>query len=286
MNKKSFNYRCKLLLCFLVVIVLFTKCKKGTNTTYYENGNIKSEIEIVDGVADGVAKEYYESGKLMSITTFSAGLRDGDKIFYYENGNIKYELKYKEGKEDGRYKKYFENSKIESDASFKEGKQNGKTFQYYASGQIQAELNYINGARNGELLFYFPNGKLSMRALAENDDIIYYEEFSENGRIENKYRKIVIKQEVGVLKAGERYRADVYLLGPFRNNEVIKKVIGILAGKGSDNKNINLKFENGKVSYESLALPAGNYHFNINFAEEDSFGFYTYHADTVITIEN
>jgi antitoxin component YwqK of YwqJK toxin-antitoxin module len=65
----------------------------GVRKEYFGNGNIKVEEFYKEGVHNGQRKEYYESGKKLSITTYesSGEYEGGEKLYedFYENGNPK-----------------------------------------------------------------------------------------------------------------------------------------------------------------------------------------------------
>ena len=51
-----------------------------------------------NGVLNGTAKSFYESGKIMSIGHFKDGESDGEFIEYAEEGKIIEKVSYKNGK--------------------------------------------------------------------------------------------------------------------------------------------------------------------------------------------
>ena len=57
-------------------------------------------MTVKNGCLDGIAKEYYESGKLKMEGSYKDCGRDGVMKLYYESGNVKNELT---ASEDGQY---------------------------------------------------------------------------------------------------------------------------------------------------------------------------------------
>jgi hypothetical protein len=61
----------------------------GDCVTCYRNGQLKSQISIVNGKQDSVGKEYYESGCLQSEMFYVGGKLDGQVTFYFDSTNNK-----------------------------------------------------------------------------------------------------------------------------------------------------------------------------------------------------
>ena len=61
---------------------------KVAEKEYHENGLLKMEGPIVDGVRNGEWVSYFPDGKVQSTGTYKDGLRVGKAKVYYENGNL------------------------------------------------------------------------------------------------------------------------------------------------------------------------------------------------------
>ncbi|HTN46704.1 MAG TPA: hypothetical protein VL098_10195 [Flavipsychrobacter sp.] len=101
----------------------------GKYQSYYSNGALEKEIEILDGKLNGEYKEYYDNGNTKVYGTFRKGERDGVYTTYYENGERESELKYKLGKADGERISYNERGQAIQKTSFKNGKHDGMDIQ-------------------------------------------------------------------------------------------------------------------------------------------------------------
>ena len=73
------------------------KNEKGKVKKYYDNGNLKMEIEYFDKDRNGKGKEYYENGKLKYEGEYKNESRNGKGKEYDENGNLQYEGEYSNG---------------------------------------------------------------------------------------------------------------------------------------------------------------------------------------------
>ncbi|PIY04976.1 MAG: hypothetical protein COZ21_05095, partial [Bacteroidetes bacterium CG_4_10_14_3_um_filter_31_20] len=75
-------------------------------TLYYNDKQIMSEGNVIDGKPHGIWKNYYLSGNLQSIIKYEEGFVSGHCIFYYDNPdqNIKAEMNFVEDIMEGDYK--------------------------------------------------------------------------------------------------------------------------------------------------------------------------------------
>jgi antitoxin component YwqK of YwqJK toxin-antitoxin module len=65
--------------------------KNGTETVYFNNGNIECISEYKNGLLDGSTKIYYETGELQEESIFEYGICVSHKL-YSINGSIKEEF--------------------------------------------------------------------------------------------------------------------------------------------------------------------------------------------------
>ncbi len=69
-----------------------------TQKLYYENGNLKSVCNFVDGKENGAYKDYFEDGTPSTECNYVNGKISGICNLYWENGGIAYIDKYQNGK--------------------------------------------------------------------------------------------------------------------------------------------------------------------------------------------
>jgi hypothetical protein len=156
--------RSKLLMMknFLVALVIIELCfsctsRKDVVLTYYNNGKIKSETEMLCGKVHGLRTEYFESG------------------------NLKSQGEWKDGKQDGVTKHYYEDGRLESIAFWLEGNQNGESLIYYKNGTLMFSANYVNGCIVGTSKVYFESGDIKERKIYnEAGQIIYISTYHQN----------------------------------------------------------------------------------------------------------
>ena len=110
-------------------------------------------------------REYYESGKILSIINYTDGVREGSCKYFYNYGAwaIMSESDYKNGKLIGAFKSYYKNSQLEKEGQYQYTKSDIYSRQvetwkyYYDHGQLQRESIITDGVE--ELKFYNKDGK-------------------------------------------------------------------------------------------------------------------------------
>ena len=157
----------------------------GDCVTCYRNGQLKSQISIVNGKQDSVGKEYYESGCLQSEMFYLAGKLDGQVTFYFDSTNNKAQLEffksgirngikitfennssndtisyinYKNNLLDGVKKEFYPNNKPRRIAEYSIGLQNGSQKTYSNSGKLELDISFKNGKKHGAWHYYFDSG--------------------------------------------------------------------------------------------------------------------------------
>jgi len=110
-------------------------------------------------------REYYASGKLLSIINYTDGVREGSCKYFYNYGAwaILSESNYKNGKLIGAFKSYYKNSQLEKEGQYQYtesdiySRQVGAWKYYYDNGQLQSESTITDGV--GKMKYYDKNGK-------------------------------------------------------------------------------------------------------------------------------
>jgi len=130
-------------------------------TLYYNDKQIMSEGNVIDGKPHGIWKNYYLSGNLQSIIKYEEGFVSGHCIFYYDNPdqNIKAEMNFVEDIMEGDYKEFYENGKPKALIIVKNYLPNGYAEFYYDSGTIKVNGQYYNGLKDGKWKFFSETGQ-------------------------------------------------------------------------------------------------------------------------------
>lgn len=133
---------------------------------YYENGNISSEGNIIDGKPDGYWKSYYPSGILKSEGNRKNHLLDSTWVFYSEYQDTMEKINYVMSKRNGysftynsdRNDKPENIGKIIAKELYVNDKKEGNSFYYYNNGNIKKIASFRNNILNGKLYEYDKNG--------------------------------------------------------------------------------------------------------------------------------
>jgi|GEM_PF-2055637 len=112
-----------------------TKERNGLVQTKDRFGNIKTEINYVDGIKQGESRIYHKNGKVMLKMNYVDGKREGTSEKYYEVGSL-YALT------------PYENDQL-----------NGIRKTYYRNGQLKAEIPYAHNLPGLGLKTYFIDGQ-------------------------------------------------------------------------------------------------------------------------------
>lgn len=97
------------------------ECCDGQIISYYENGQIKDESTILNGVRTGKYIYRYENGQAKKEEYFSEGLKEGKFFEWYKDGTIWVEGFFKADKQDSVWSWYDTTGIVESIQLFKEG---------------------------------------------------------------------------------------------------------------------------------------------------------------------
>jgi antitoxin component YwqK of YwqJK toxin-antitoxin module len=131
---------------------------------YFENGDLKFEIEYING-EENILNVYDDVEHRLIV---SNGF--GKWINLYDNKNIEYEVNVSGGKRIGTSFSYYENGNVDTKYNYVDGKRNGELIRYHDNGNIKVKTNYVNDELNGE---YFTYHKESGNILSKSIDLIY-----------------------------------------------------------------------------------------------------------------
>jgi antitoxin component YwqK of YwqJK toxin-antitoxin module len=183
----------------------------GKCVTCYRNGQLKSQISIVNGKQDSIGLEYYESGCLQSKMFYVVGKLDGEITFYFDSTNnkaqseffktgIRYGKKitfynnpsndtilfesFKNNLLDGPKKEFYPNNKIHRITEYSAGLQNGSQKTYGNTGKLELDISFKNGKKHGAWHYYFDSGlEAKIENWSEGEKNGEFKELDEKGLI-------------------------------------------------------------------------------------------------------
>jgi antitoxin component YwqK of YwqJK toxin-antitoxin module len=115
----------------------------GKYTSHFENGKTKIEMNLIDGLKDGVVKVYFEDGELNEIRSYKRNVMNGDWFTYNENKIKVAEAHYLNGKKDGKWFIWDENGKLIYELEYTMGEKTGIWKNYDKTGKLLSERSYL-----------------------------------------------------------------------------------------------------------------------------------------------
>ena len=150
---------------FLFIILIFTtlsSCSdskdKNVVRTYWENGNLKSELRYKDDKLNGECFWYYYNGKPEMKTTYLMDELNGETVRWYENGNIQSRYYVVNDQYEGVFESYNVYGALVKREHYKKGVLHGSLTQWYDSGKVFLEGGYNEGMFHGKWMMYYEDG--------------------------------------------------------------------------------------------------------------------------------
>ena len=97
----------------------------GRAEWFYDNGQLKTYINFVDGKRNGLNEDFYEDGKLAERSSYIDGKRNGLHEEYYQNGRLMERRHYVYGKGNGLWERFSEEGTMVSSKYYKNGSETG-----------------------------------------------------------------------------------------------------------------------------------------------------------------
>lgn len=188
----------KIISILLISIILFSCSNENKRYHIDETTSpndtltyLKSDMSLLNGIVFG---EFGEFGKYVD------GIKDGIHKEWYESGQILLEETYKLGDKNfnGFYRKYwFENGQLMGQGSY-----TGEYIEYYDNGKIAKKGNLINGKLVGiHKTYYGSNGKLMIETDKKNNIM----------KMWDKKGNLIYEGEYDSVKSGSFYFDNYYV---------------------------------------------------------------------------
>lgn len=194
----------------------------GKFNYYYENGNLKSISNFMNGTVKVHTTLFHENGKKSSEGIFRDQLKDSIWHYYSDLGiKIKTES-YQKGVKDGIWRTYSTKTGVLlEEISYRHDKLEGNYKLFYVNGDIQTVIHYVKGVRNGITESYYADSILYMKGIYQNNFRVGTWSFYDvNGiiRKEIDYERSIPKQIQLVLYQGSSpQRINQELIAYFQN---------------------------------------------------------------------
>ncbi len=150
-------------------------------TCYHPNGQIKQYLEVVNGRAFGVFREWYsdgimkveacvvggdadittasektwlfdgcnqawdEQGRLSAAILYEKGVLQGESLYYHTNGNVWKKVPFEKNEVNGTYEVFLEDGRLLLSSEYKNGQRHGCTTRYWGDGSISSDETFCDG---------------------------------------------------------------------------------------------------------------------------------------------
>ena len=140
----------------------------GKKTDYYYGDVVKAEYTLSNGKINGQLKVYHYNSKLKKIGNYLNGVENGLFKEYDEYGNLEAEYSMSNGELNGVFKTYYSNGKLKISGNYLKGQKHGNFIEYDEYGAKEAEYVMVNGMKNGVLKIY-KDGKIDVSTTYKDD---------------------------------------------------------------------------------------------------------------------
>jgi len=172
--------------------------KQGLTYYYYPNKQLWKKINFIDGLEEGIGKEYSQSdGRVIKLTYYKkgfitdiehvnkidkAGMKQGKWIYFYEDvGTVSKEGEYKNDLKHGYFKEYSKDGNLLTTSKYIDGilqedvaelaKLDIKT-EYYPNGKKKIVASYKDNVPEGVRREYSPEGVIVAGYVFSNGDVV------------------------------------------------------------------------------------------------------------------
>jgi antitoxin component YwqK of YwqJK toxin-antitoxin module len=129
------------------------KNKLVKETTWYANGNLKSEYNFTDSLLNGPFKTYTETGNPLNEGAYFNGMENGLFKYYDTNGLLTIEGYLKNGKKEGIWTTWYDDVQKKEEIHYKEDVLNGTWTHWFIDGNLMREETYDNGKKVKEQVY-------------------------------------------------------------------------------------------------------------------------------------
>ena len=183
--------------------------KQGPTLVLYPNGSIKFKTPFINGLEEGIAREYNLDGDIIQLITYKKGyVLERERINRYDADSLPH----------GKWKWFYEEEELlRLEGTFRHGLKNGYFKEYDREGNLLTATKYVDGEKQEmaeELMKldvrtdYYPNGVVKVVGTYNKDGIPegVRREYNDEGKVEKAFifRKGIIVGEGVFTDAGEK----------------------------------------------------------------------------------
>lgn len=145
----------------------------GTCTSYFEEGMLKEQFEVIDGKIEEILYVYHPNGVTSKVIEYDQGQLTGNRHEYYPNKKPKLKVKYDEDIEVKTILFYHENGKPSRLEQINlKGERQGDYKEWHANGQLKKRGFFLNNkTKDGEWITFHDNGIQQLEAEYTNGQL-------------------------------------------------------------------------------------------------------------------
>jgi uncharacterized protein len=174
----------RILVLLILPFIVLISCKKPYKE-YYDNGNVKYEVDLKNGAPDGKAVKYYKDGTLMQESYWQNGVKEGTSSMYYANGKLRVKVDFKNGNETGIKEEYDSLGNLFKWYVVKNAIADGPHKVFNTEGRIILEGDFLNGVQDGLWKKYYDHGQLFGKYFIDKGRVMYLKEYDKSGKFVN-----------------------------------------------------------------------------------------------------
>ncbi len=203
--------------------------KQDHSYVLYSDGNVKMKIPFINGLEEGIAREYDSEGTIIQLITYKKGyvvererinrydldsLANGRWKWFYDEETLWQEGTFKHGLKDGYFKEYDREGNLLSATKYVDGEKIEKAEElvkleirtdYYPDGSVKVVGTYKDGIPEGVRREYDEEGNIKKSYIFRNGKIVGEGIFTDGGMREGNWKEYYPD---GTLKALGSYHND------------------------------------------------------------------------------
>lgn len=209
---------------FVSLLLIFSSCSRNdkqsehpaldTAKGFYEDGSLKFEMPMRNGMLDGAYKKYYPNGNLEMNQNYEDGILKGYSKFFYENSTLKEEVYFVGEKPFGHAYYYYPSGSLETYSSFDFMGNARYVRKYDERGNIIKD----QGAVLGQMLVKEADSLVLLFSYAKppHTDIIVRAQVMEGGDLIT--RNISLNKRTGDLILDKGLKGRVIIIGELKDS--------------------------------------------------------------------
>ena len=121
-----------------------TETYTGYYREYYESGDLKLEMYILNGKPEGTYVVYYPNARIKEVRSYRNGVFDGIWRTYNEQGMLKAQAEYQHGLKHGDWMIWDDNGIKRYEMHYQKGMKVGTWYMWDEKGRLVSEKDYTN----------------------------------------------------------------------------------------------------------------------------------------------